>query len=58
MGYAYAIIGGAGPVEFYQRECGAKLIPDSVPGVYADPLKKKIEPRRTRRRDVKKKSRK
>jgi GNAT superfamily N-acetyltransferase len=41
MGYAYAVIGGAGPVEFYERECGATIIPDSVPGVYADPLKKK-----------------
>ena len=41
MGYAYAIIGGAGPVEFYQRECVAVVIPDSVPGVYHDPLKKR-----------------
>jgi len=40
MGYAYAIIGGAGPVEFYAKHCGAVLIPDSVPGVYADPLRK------------------
>jgi predicted N-acetyltransferase YhbS len=41
MGYAYANIGGAGPVEFYHRECGATVIPDSVPGVYVDPLKKR-----------------
>ena len=41
MGYAYAIIGGAGPVEFYKRECGATVIPDSVPGVYHDPLNKR-----------------
>ena len=40
MGYAYAIIGGAGPTEFYAKECGAVEIPESVPGVYADPLKK------------------
>src|SRR5438105_6129882 len=41
MGYAYAIIGGAGPTEFYARECGATVIPDSVPGVYADPLNRR-----------------
>jgi predicted N-acetyltransferase YhbS len=40
MGYAYGIIGGAGPVDFYARHCGATVIPDSEPGVYADPLKK------------------
>ena len=41
MGYAYAIIGGAGPVEFYAKHCGATVIPDSEPGIYADPLKKR-----------------
>ena len=40
MGYAYAIIGGAGPTEFYERAVGATVIPDSVPGIYADPLKR------------------
>ena len=54
MGYAYAIIGGAGPVEFYTRECGATIIPDSVPGVYHDPLKKKSVTTTTRRHDAKK----
>src|SRR5919112_5328872 len=39
MGYAYAVIGGVGPAEFYERAVGARLIPDSSPGVYADPLK-------------------
>jgi predicted N-acetyltransferase YhbS len=39
MGYAYGIIGGAGPAQFYERAVGATLIPDSVPGVYADPIK-------------------
>lgn len=34
MGYAYAVIGDPGPVEFYQKTCGAFLIPDSVPGIY------------------------
>jgi predicted N-acetyltransferase YhbS len=39
MGYAYGIIGGAGPTEFYERAVGATIIPDSVPGIYADPIK-------------------
>jgi GNAT superfamily N-acetyltransferase len=34
-GYGYAIIGNVGPMEFYQRACGATVIPDSTPGVYA-----------------------
>lgn len=40
MGYAYGIIGGVGPVEFYERAVGATLIPESVPGIYRDPLKR------------------
>jgi hypothetical protein len=40
MGYAYAIIGGAGPTEFYAKECGATIIPNSVPGIYTDRLRK------------------
>lgn len=43
MGYVYGIIGGAGPTEFYERAVGATLIPDSVPGIYADPIKRKAE---------------
>jgi len=39
LGYVYAIIGGAGPVRFYQKEVGAIVIPDSEPGIYLDPLK-------------------
>jgi len=39
MGYAYAVIGGAGPQDFYTRCAGAAPIPDSVPGVYLDGLK-------------------
>ena len=39
MGYAYGIVGGVGPAEFYERAVGATLIPDSAPGVYADPLR-------------------
>jgi predicted N-acetyltransferase YhbS len=40
MGYAYGIIGGVGPAEFYTKAVGATLIPDSSPGVYADPIAK------------------
>jgi predicted N-acetyltransferase YhbS len=39
LGYAYAVVGGVGPAEFYERTVGARLIPDSSPGVYADPLR-------------------
>ena len=39
LGYVYAIIGGAGPVKFYQDAVGAIVIPDSVPGIYTDLLK-------------------
>ena len=37
-GYAYAIIGGVGPVEFYARAVGAVEIADSTPGAYAGML--------------------
>lgn len=37
-GFAYGIIGNAGPVEFYQRTCGAAIIPDSDPGAYGGAL--------------------
>jgi hypothetical protein len=40
MGYVYGIIGGAGPTDFYARAVGATEIADSVPGIYADMLKK------------------
>jgi predicted N-acetyltransferase YhbS len=40
MGYAYGIIGGAGPTEFYTAAVGATEIAGSTPGVYADPLKR------------------
>jgi GNAT superfamily N-acetyltransferase len=40
IGYGYAIIGGTGPVEFYERVVGAILIPDSAPGVYAGLLRR------------------
>ena len=33
-GYAYAIIGGAGPGDFFTRVAGAIAIDDSTPGIY------------------------
>jgi len=39
MGYVYGIIGGAGPVEFYQKTVGAIVIADSTPGIYTDLLR-------------------
>jgi GNAT superfamily N-acetyltransferase len=37
-GYAYAIIGGVGPVAFYQKCVDAILIDGSTPGIYRDYL--------------------
>lgn len=38
IGYAYAIIGGTGPQEFYSRTVGATVIEGSDPGFYTDIL--------------------
>ena len=38
LGYAYGIIGGVGPKEFYAKTCGAIEIPGSDPGTYNDLL--------------------
>jgi predicted N-acetyltransferase YhbS len=38
IGFAYAIIGGVGPKEFYAKACGAIEIPGSDPGTYRDLL--------------------
>ncbi|MFC0214073.1 GNAT family N-acetyltransferase [Paenibacillus chartarius] len=38
-GYGYAVIGGAGPTEFYERCVGAVAIPDSSPGIYRGMLR-------------------
>lgn len=35
QGYAYAIIGGVGPADFYARAVGAVDIAGSTPGIYA-----------------------
>ena len=34
MGYAYAVIGGVGPQAYYEKVCGAFIIPGSDVGVY------------------------
>jgi GNAT superfamily N-acetyltransferase len=39
LGYVYAIIGSAGPTDFYERAVGAIVILDSEPGIYVDLLK-------------------
>lgn len=39
QGYAYAIIGGAGPGEFFTRVAGAIPIADSTPGIYRGMLR-------------------
>ena len=39
QGYAYGIIGGAGPIEFYAKAVGAVPIEGSEPGIYADLLR-------------------
>ena len=41
MGYVYGIIGSAGPTRFYERAVSATVIPDSVPGIYADQIRSK-----------------
>ena len=33
-GYGYAIIGGAGPAEFYRKAVGAEGISNSTPGLW------------------------
>ena len=39
LGYVYGIIGGAGPIEFYEKTVGATIIADSEPGSYTDLLR-------------------
>ncbi|HSP56294.1 MAG TPA: GNAT family N-acetyltransferase [Dehalococcoidia bacterium] len=34
MGYGYAVIGGVGPAAFYEKVCGAFVIPGSETSVY------------------------
>ena len=38
-GYAYAVVGGAGPADYYRKTVGADIISGSEPGIYpARPL--------------------
>ena len=37
-GYAYAVIGDAGPVEYYKKVCNAQVIQNSGQGIYQDML--------------------
>ena len=39
-GYAYAIIGSAGPMTFFEKCVGAFPIPGSTPGIYQPSIKK------------------
>ena len=34
QGYGYAVVGDAGPADFFSRVCGATVIPGSKPGIY------------------------
>ena len=38
-GFAYAVIGDPGPVDFYKKKLDAMEIPNSKPGIYRDMLK-------------------
>lgn len=38
-GYGYAIIGGAGPVDFFRSVCDARVIEGSDPGIYGNPIR-------------------
>ncbi len=40
-GYAYAIIGGVGPVEYYQKTVNATIIEGSNPGIYHNLIRRK-----------------
>jgi hypothetical protein len=37
-GYAYAIVGGTGPADYYAKTVGATRIAGSTPGIYRDKL--------------------
>lgn len=37
-GYAYAIIGNADPIKYYQKIVKATIIKNSTPGIYKDLL--------------------
>ena len=41
LGYVYGIIGGAGPIAYYQKTVGAVVIPETDPGIYVDLLSRR-----------------
>jgi predicted N-acetyltransferase YhbS len=43
LGHAYAIIGGAGPVAFYEKIVGATEIPGSTSGLYHGMIRSRTE---------------
>jgi GNAT superfamily N-acetyltransferase len=45
QGYAYAIIGGVGPAEYYSKVVDAQLIAKSTPGIYAAAIRSTFTPR-------------
>lgn len=44
VGYGYAVVGGAGPADFFRRCANAVEIADSEPGVYRGMLKRVVDP--------------
>lgn len=38
-GYGYAIVGNAGPTEFFRKVVGAIEIPGSEPGIYVESVR-------------------
>lgn len=51
-GYAYAIIGGVGPKEFYAKAVGAIEIPGSDPGIYVDILPEPVKQEKSKNNDA------
>jgi predicted GNAT family acetyltransferase len=51
MGYGYAIIGWVGPAAFYEKVCGATIIPGSAVGVYGH-LQRETRERLSRQRQA------
>ena len=43
LGYGYAIIGSAGPVDYYAKTVGAIEIADSKPGIYVDGVQRSAD---------------
>lgn len=39
QGYGYAVVGDAGPSDFFAKACGATEIPNSSPGIYRERIR-------------------